>query len=191
MIKKNVRRIVIGMVLSGFLCIILMFINHRFFTKNQSDDNEKNNYLGKATLSLDHVSHSSTKEGRLNWTLNANTAAYYHEDAKAIFEMVSVTFFNKKGKPISISANQGILNTTSQDIQLTGNITCSYEDYVLKTEKINYVENNHSIQSNNSVFMTSQWGKIQAKAMLINLQAGDIHLKGNVEALLTQQVKLL
>ena len=134
-----------------------------------------------ATLSLKKVHHKATKNGVKQWDLTADTANYYKEKKEIRFHQINVLFFLKNKENITLTANQSTLYTETNDMHIYGDIIAISENGTLKTETLQYTENQHIISGNLPVELAGQTFKINADGMILYLDTKRTEFLGNVK----------
>ncbi|MDQ1330230.1 MAG: lipopolysaccharide export system protein LptC, partial [Thermodesulfobacteriota bacterium] len=136
------------------------------------------------------IHQTSTKNGVVEWNLEANSASYNQDNKEASFEDLSVTFFTKDNLKVVLTADKGILKTESSDIEVIGDITVKNDDYVLKTGKINYDNKKRVIFSGVPVEISGKSLNLVAGSMTIDLNTNKAELSGDVEGIIGDDIAL-
>jgi len=134
-----------------------------------------------ANISLGKIHHTATREGRTEWSLDANSANYINEKKQVILHELSLTFFLEDDREIFLTADQGILRTDTNDIQVTGNVVVEDPNFLLKTENLHYEHNNRKIYSKVRVRIERNSSHITADSMSLDLNTNKTLLQGKVE----------
>ena len=136
---KNIRPANLKLILIVAIVVIFCVILAVFFRyRNISEHPEKLLELlpDDANISIGRVYQESIKNGIKEWSLNASSADYFEEDKNVKLKDVSVTFFLKDGDKVILKADRGILQTDSNDIEVSGNVIITNKNYKLVTEKM-------------------------------------------------------
>ena len=136
------------------------------------------------------VHQTATKDGETVWNLNAASVKYIETQKKAFFRDISVTFFLKDGNKIYLTADEGVLNTDSNDIEINGNVVVKNATYQLATENISYQDKKRFIFSKTPVKITGHHLDLTAESMSIDLHANRAWFKGNVEGSFNENATL-
>jgi len=139
-----------------------------------------------ADLSLGKIRQTATREGRKEWSLEAGSADYIEADKKAVLKDIFITYYLEDNREVYLEADQGILNTATNDIEFSGNVVIKNEDYRLKTERLNYRNNERLIYSNDPVRISGADAEITANALRYDLKSDRIVLNGNVATLISR-----
>lgn len=168
--------------------VITIFVTHRQEQKKQKQDILPNQ--DAATVSINKVRQTATKDGLKEWSLNAESVQYMDSKKKAVFNKLLVTFFLKEKKKVYLSADQGILKTDSTDIEVTGNVILQNENCRLESEKLNYNHKKRIIFSKVPVKIISDAFDFVADSMSFDLNTNRTLLEGSVEGTFSENIDL-
>jgi LPS export ABC transporter protein LptC len=143
-----------------------------------------------AKMSLGKIHHTATRDGVLEWSLDASSARLLDEKKQLILDDLSVVFYMKDGKEAHLTAERGFLQTDSNDIEVTGNVVVRNDNYVLKTEKLNYEHTRRILFSNVSVEISSDSEKLTADSVSFDLNTKKTMLEGNVKGIFSETINL-
>ncbi len=143
-----------------------------------------------AKMSLGKLHHTATRDGIIEWSLDASSAKLLDEKKQLILDDLSVVFYMKDGKKAYLTAEKGFLHTESNDIEVAGNVVVKNDNYVLKTEKLNYEHTRRILFSNVSVEISSDSEKLTADSISFDLNTKKTMLEGNVKGIFSENIKL-
>lgn len=186
--NRKIQIILISVISVTISVTVAVFIGYRYISKKP----EKAIPLvfDGSSISIEKIHQTSTKNGVVEWSLDANSASYNEDKKEAIFEDLSVVFFTKDNLKIHLTADKGILKTESSNIEIRGNITVKNEDYVLKTVKINYDNEKRIIFSKVPVEISGKSLNLVAGSMTIDLNTNKAELSGKVEGIIGDDISL-
>lgn len=144
----------------------------------------------KANLSIEKFHHTATRDGIKEWTLDARTASVINTQNQAIFQDPAAIFFMKDNTKVYLTADQGVLNTDSNDIEVSGNVVVKNEKYRLTTEQLNYRHSQRMLFSRVPVKITSASSQLTADSMSHNINANQTLLRGNVKGTFGENITL-
>ncbi len=177
---KKLRRLLLLLIFLSMGGIIFLFMGDRFFG---NDSGDKKSVTPKASLALDKIEQTSTRDGVKQWTLTAKSAKYFREDRKAVFDELSVTFFLEKGEEAHLSAREGILDTETNDMTARGKVTVTRDTNEIATETLHYNHDERIFHSDVAVTITADSMVVTASSMNHNLNTGKTLLQGDVKGL--------
>ncbi len=143
-----------------------------------------------AKMSLGKLHHTATRDGVIEWSLDASSAKLLDEKKQLILDDLSVVFYMKDGKKAYLTAEKGFLHTESNDIEVAGNVVVKNDNYVLKTEKLYYEHTRRILFSNVSVEISSDSEKLTADSISFDLNTKKTMLEGNVKGIFSENIKL-
>ena len=168
--------------------IIAVFLTYR----NILDETAglKSAIQSAAKMSLGKLHHTATRDGVIEWSLDASSAKLLDEKKQLILDDLSVVFYMKDGEKAYLTAEKGFLHTESNDIEVAGNVVVKNDNYVLKTEKLNYEHTRRILFSNVSVEISSDSEKLTADSISFDLNTKKTMLEGNVKGIFSENIKL-
>jgi LPS export ABC transporter protein LptC len=138
------------------------------------------------SMTLDRIHQTATRDGRTEWSLDAQSAVYLQDDKKVLLKDLSVTFFLKDGQSAVLTAQQGEVATDSNDMQASGSVVIQNERYRMETEAISYAHDSRQVESHSAVKITGQEGQITADGLTFDLNSNRLTLKGHVQGTLVK-----
>ena len=192
LIKKNnpkkIKLFLLSVILITSGIITSIFVSHRRAY-------DKKNYIvsdvqSKANISIGKVHQTATRDGFKEWNLDAASVDYIDKSNQAIFRDLSVTFYHKDKSRVYLTADQGILETDSNDIEVLGNVVVKNEYYSLKTENLHYKHNGRIIFSKVPVEIIGNSFDFVADSMSMNLITNKTLLQGRVKGTLNEKISL-
>jgi LPS export ABC transporter protein LptC len=135
-----------------------------------------------ANLSLGKIRQTATRDGKKEWSLEAGSASYIENEKKAVLKDLFITYFLKDNQEVYLNADQGILNTETNDIEFSGHVVIRNEDYRLKTEQLAYQHERRFISTDVPVHISGDGADVTANSLTYDLNANKIVLTGSVVA---------
>jgi len=185
---KKLKLFLLSVILITLGVILSIFVGQR-----RAYDNENHivsEVQSKANISIGKVHQTATRNGITEWNLDAASVEYINKSNKAIFQDLSVTFYLKDKTKVYLTANQGILETDSNDIEVLGNVVVKNEYYSLKTENLHYKHNSRIIFSKVPVKISGNSLDFAADSMSLNLITNITLLQGRVKGTLNEKITL-
>jgi len=143
-----------------------------------------------ADMSIGKIHQTATRDGRKEWSLEAGSAQYNQTNKQVILKDLSLTFFLEDNGSVYLTANQGILNSDSNDIDVSGNIVIKKDPYTLTTENLSYKHESRIIFADVPVTISGNSAEISADSASLDLNTKKIVLEGNVEGTITGDITL-
>jgi LPS export ABC transporter protein LptC len=139
-----------------------------------------------ANLSLGKIRQTSTRDGKREWSLEADSAYYVETKNEVVLKKLFVTYFLEDNREVYLNADRGILHTDTNDIEFSGNVVISNGHYQLRTERLSYNHGQRLIISNDPVQISGDASKLSASSIRYELKANKVVLTGNVVANISQ-----
>lgn len=170
--------------LSSVVVISVGVVAWIFFQSRQGTDQLTIPLPDKATqsiLTLSRIHQTATKDGNIQWELEAGSAALEPGSGKMVLKGPLVDFFLKDGTRVNLKADTGILDTNSSDIKVKGNVRVVYDQYTLITEALAYHHDHRRLETMQPVRITGQLFNLKAAGMTYDLDAGQATFNGAVK----------
>jgi LPS export ABC transporter protein LptC len=135
----------------------------------------------EATLSIGKIHQTATRDGKKQWSLEADSANYIEKNNQMILKDLKVVFFLKDNSEINLKADQGTLEIDSNDIEVSGNVVLKNNEYHLVTEKLMYANDRRVLYSNVPATIFSTSIQLTADSMTFDLNSKKLTLEGSVE----------
>ncbi len=136
----------------------------------------------KSNVSLDTIHHVATRDGVKEWVLDAQSVQYRAAEKTTILKGVSVTFFLEDGETIYLTGNDGILFTSTKDMELSGNVVVQSGSHELKTEELYYDYQARSVSTNTPVTVKGDGVWLSGNNMKFSFEDQKGAVWGNVRA---------
>jgi lipopolysaccharide export system protein LptC len=143
-----------------------------------------------SNIVLGEVRHTAVREGKKEWVLEATSVNYSESSRDAVFSDVQVTFFMDDGNVVSLKGQKGIINTGSNDMQVSGNVRVVMDAYTLETEIIDYHHQTRHIASQTPVHIRGGDFELRANAMQVDLASETALFTGAVEGKIDAETQL-
>ena len=142
-----------------------------------------------ATLSIGKIQQTSTRKGKKEWSLEANSAHYIKDKDQMVLKDLVVTFFLKDNSEVRLVADNGILATDTNDIEVSGNVMVNNNEYRLLTEKLSYAHKRRILYSQVPVTISGTSTQVVADSITFDLNSKKLTLEGNIEATIAKNFK--
>jgi LPS export ABC transporter protein LptC len=184
--KLKILALVAGVAILGVL--IAVYIGYRQLMESPEKLIE---YIAEdAKLSLGKIQQTATRDGKTEWRLDAISARYLEDDKQVQLDELAVTFFLDSGEEVKLSATDGILNTESNDMEVSGEVKINNPDYTLNTTSLRYQHEDRVIFTTAPVVIERRiGGQLKADTLRLDLKTNKLLLKGNVRGFFPEQEK--
>ena len=135
----------------------------------------------KALMTLAKVHQTATKDGSVQWELDADTAQLEAKGGRMILTAPVVEFYLEDGTKVNLTAEKGILHTDNNNIEVTGNVRLHNDRYTLLTEALSYQHEQRVLRSEAPVQIQGSAMALRADRMTYNLDENLAKFIGKVE----------
>jgi len=143
-----------------------------------------------ADMSIGKIHQTATRDGKREWSLEAASAHYMEDKKQVVLNELSVIFYLEDGSEAYLTADRGVLNTASNDIEVSGNVVIKKDTYQLSTEKLNYQNKIRTIFARVPVLITGKDARVTADSASFDLNTKKVRLKGNVDSTVSENSAL-
>jgi len=186
--QKKLKFFLISLIFLTFGVVLIVFLQYRHVL--EKNDISVSIGLSKANISIGKAHQTATRNGIKEWSLDAASAEYMDKNSQAIFKDLSVTFYLKDETKVYITANQGVLKTDSNDMEIYGNVVVSNKDYKLRCENLYYKHDKRILFSKVPVNITGASFELAADSMSLNLNTDKALFEGKVKGTFSDQLTL-
>ncbi len=189
MVRKTSRRLKKVMILGmATLCLALVavFVGYRYLDIEPSDALLP--LPGAASLVLNRIHQTATRNGIVEWQLNADSARYIDSRQQAILEDPSVTFYLDDDRTVTLTAGRGTLHTASKNLTVTGNVVMGYAGFTFETGVLYYDHDRREIFSKTPVNLSGDAFRLRADAMVFDLKSAQTVFRGHIEGSINETI---
>jgi LPS export ABC transporter protein LptC len=185
---KKLKLILFSVIVSALVVILAVFVTQRHSIEKKGD--AVSDIRSKANISIGKAHQTAIKNGIKEWNLEASSVNYMGDNNQAIFQDLFITFYLKDKSQVYLTANKGILNIDSNDMEIFGNVVVKSATYRLKTENLFYRHNRRIIFSKVPVTVIGDAFELAADSMSLNLNTNKTMFEGKVQGTLREVIKL-
>jgi len=185
---KKLKLILLSAIVSALVVILAVFVTQRHSIEKKGD--VVSDIRSKANISIGKAHQTAIKNGIKEWNLEASSVNYMGDNNQAIFQDLFITFYLKDKSEVYLTANKGILNIDSNDMEIFGNVVVKSATYRLKTENLFYRHNRRIIFSKVPVTVIGDAFELAADSMSLNLNTNKTMFEGKVQGTLREVIKL-
>ena len=185
---KKLKLILLSAIVSALGITLAVFITHR--NSLDKKGHVVSTIRNKANISIGKAHQTAIKNGIKEWNLEASSVNYMGDNNQAIFQDLFITFYLKDKSEVYLTANKGILNIDSNDMEIFGNVVIKSATYRLKTENLFYRHNRRIIFSKVPVTVIGDAFELAADSMSLNLNTNKTMFEGQVQGTLREVIKL-
>jgi LPS export ABC transporter protein LptC len=142
------------------------------------------------SISIGTVHHTSTRDGVVEWQIDAKSAEYTPERQEVLFKELNVVFFVENDRKVNLIADQGILKKDTNDIEVTGNVLVIDDMFELKTSRLAYEHQSRVMTTSTHVEVKSESWNLEADSMRFDLNTRKTRFEGKVKGIFSDMFSL-
>ena len=177
---KKISLILAAVILATIGTIVTVFVGYR--RVSEAPEMLLSSIKDGAKLSLGKIRQTATRDGKKEWSLEADSANYIDTEDKVVLKKLFVTYYIEDHGEVYLDADDGILHTDTNDIEFSGNVVIKNEDYQLETDSLSYEHKQRIIYTDDPVHIWGESSEIYADSLTYDLKQNVIALTGNVAA---------
>lgn len=177
--KRALKWILTAAAALGLVLLIVVFIQFR---------RQQDRYVvplpdlaGQALMRLARLHQTATKDGKVQWELDAESARLEADSGRMILDSPVVDFYTDDGGKVLLTAEQGVLDTRSNDMEVRGNVRLHHDRYIFMTEVLVYQHARRILRSDVPVTIEGAGFGLRADTMTYDLEANRAQFDGQVE----------
>jgi LPS export ABC transporter protein LptC len=143
-----------------------------------------------AGLTIENLRHTAAREGKTEWQLQAATARLTPDRTEAQLDRLSAVFFLDDGTRVEMTADEGRLETGSNDLEVAGNVVLTNDGYRLTTDKLRYGHKKRKISAPGPVAVSGGAMKLTADSATFDLESRKFHFEGSVHGIIDRKLAL-
>ena len=187
--QRSIKLILLITMFLVFGVVLTVFIGYRTVS-NPQEMFLSSLIQDDATIAIDRVHQTSTKNGIKEWSLDARSAQFIEKDRQAVFDDLSVTFYLENDHSVNLSANKGYLNTDTRDIRIDGDVIADDGEFKILTDTLNYEHKRRVLIAVKPVQILGSAFRLNADSALYDLNSQQTTFDGSVEGTIIDKINL-
>ncbi len=180
---KSLKILLLLLIIGCTALVLIVFWRNQDQTAIDADKPEMSEDEGVA---IGKIEQTATRDGVKQWYLEADSGTFSDARKQAHFVGVRVTFFLKNNREVWLTADRGMVETGSNNIEVSGHVVVQNEFYRLETEQLNYNQQKRIITTKNPVRIIAEQFELQGGTMHVDLDSDRATLTGSVEGLFNE-----
>ena len=135
-----------------------------------------------AQLVLRQISHNATRDGKIEWSVNADDGWYDPKTRTTVLNHLEVVFFKEGAEDIRLTAKDGVLDNDTNNLKLGGEVKVEKEDVMLITRGASYDYETRIVKTLAPVEVTSSMFTLTGETGEMNMVDQHVQLKGRIHA---------
>lgn len=141
----------------------------------------------KALIALSKVHQTATKDGQVQWELDAESAELEAKTGHMVLKSPKVEFQLDDGGKVLLTARWGVLFTRNNNIQVRGNVRVVNDRYTLVAETLIYEHAQRRLYTNRPVTITGQAFDLSSAGITYDLNTNRAQLDGDVKGIVHEK----
>jgi LPS export ABC transporter protein LptC len=169
--------------------VLTVFIGYRTVS-NPQDSFVSAMVQDNATIAIDRVHQTSTKNGIKEWSLDARSAQFIEKDRQAVFDELSMKIYMENGKLVKLTARKGYLNTDTRNMRVDGDVIADDGEFKLLTETLDYEHARRVLVTAKPVQVLGSNYRLNADSASYDLTSQRTTFDGNVKGTIFEKIEL-
>jgi LPS export ABC transporter protein LptC len=141
----------------------------------------------KALIALSKVHQTATKDGAVQWELDAESAELEAKTGRMVLNRPKVEFYLDDGEKVYLTAQRGILFTRNNNINVQGNVRIVNGRYTLVAETLNYEHAQRRLYTDRPVTIKGQAFDLSSAVMTYDLNTNRAQLDGDIKGIVHEK----
>lgn len=180
---------------SGLLALSLIlasFLSYLLVTRTEPVPASSNGQgsLERADAGIDQFTFTQSKDGVVQWQVQAQRARVFESEKRALLEDVQVTLFGRKGWELKLAGDEGTIDTEKRDFVLAkrnGVIAVQFESgYTVYTNHLAWADAHREISTNDPVQITGHGLDITGRGFIGKLDKEEFKVLEDVHVEIVQ-----
>jgi LPS export ABC transporter protein LptC len=141
-----------------------------------------------ADMVIANIRQTAVKDGARSWQLDAARARL--NGKKMILDQPVVIFYMKDGGLLNLKADEGVLNTSTKDIAVSGHVVVTFDNYRMESQKLYYNHQRQILYTDTAVSIAANEFQLAAGNMSIDLNSQITSFDGGVNGTVHEALRL-
>jgi LPS export ABC transporter protein LptC len=165
---KNLR-FLLGVIIVGSLCLVAIMTWRTLAPPQEKKVPVKEPAIA-ADLQLNRVKYTETREGIIEWELEADSVRYFEDENTLFFEQVKATFFGKNQGTYVLVGKRGKVNTQTKAIEVFDGVKLDSSDgYRMQTQSLRYQAERRELTTSDPVEMSGPQLRVQGTGLIVEI----------------------
>ena len=137
-----------------------------------------------ADARIQDFTFTQTKGDLVQWKVQAEQARLFEKDSRAILNNVQITMYGAQGKELTLSGDEGTLDTQTKNFQLSNRTTPivveTQSGYTIQTNHLVWTDARHEIQTPDHVTINGHGLQVTGRGLLGNMDTEESQVVDDV-----------
>ncbi|MFZ7126945.1 MAG: LPS export ABC transporter periplasmic protein LptC [Desulfobacterales bacterium] len=181
--RSTLKRILAALLVISVAALALVLAAHRWI--DSRDPREILEAIPEgATMALGKINQTATRDGVAEWKLEAESGQYDASSQTMQLKNLAVTYFLKENETVVMKARDGVLNTDTNSMEASGQVSIDHAGYTLTTEELDYDHPSRKLSTQAGVRIEGQGMTLEAVSMTVDLTTDTAWMGGGVKGTL-------
>jgi len=137
-----------------------------------------------ADATISQFTFTQTKGDTVQWQVQAQEARLFERDRRAMLRVVAVTLFGQRGKELTVTGDEGTLNTETKNFELANRseplVIQTESGYVIYTNHLTWTEQTREIRTQDPVRIVGHGLEVMGRGLLGHLDREEFEVLEDV-----------
>lgn len=180
--QRWVRRglLALSVVLACFLAYLLVTNSTMVSTPTAAAPGS----MDTADATISQFTFTQTKGDTVQWQVQAQEARLFERDRRAMLRVVAVTLFGRRGKELTVTGDEGTLNTETKNFELANRseplVIQTESGYVIYTNHLTWTDQTREIRTQDPVRIVGHGLEVMGRGLLGHLDREEFEVLEDV-----------
>ena len=159
--------------LSGVLACFLVYLLMTHSTAVSTPTATVPGSMDAADATISNFTFTQTKGDAVQWQVQAHEARLFERDRRAMLQVVAVTLFGQQGKELTVTGDEGVLNTETKNFLLSNRseplVIHTESGYVIYTNHLAWTDETREIRTQDSVRIVGHGLEVTGRGLIGHL----------------------
>jgi LPS export ABC transporter protein LptC len=140
--------------------------------------------MDTADATISQFTFTQTKDDTVQWQVQAKEAQLFERDRRAILQVVAVTLFGRQGKELTVTGDEGTLNTETKNFVLANRskplVIYTESGYVIYTNHLAWTDQTREIRTQDPVRIVGHGLEVTGRGLLGHLDREEFEVLEDV-----------
>jgi LPS export ABC transporter protein LptC len=140
--------------------------------------------MDTADATISQFTFTQTKGDTVQWQVQAQEARLFERDRRAMLRVVAVTLFGRRGKELTVTGDEGTLNTETKNFELANRseplVIQTESGYVIYTNHLTWTEQTREIRTQDPVRIVGHGLEVMGRGLLGHLDREEFEVLEDV-----------
>ncbi len=139
-------------------------------------------------VKMSGIHYSSTKDGQVEWVLDAKSATTYKGGEKTLFDAVRLVFYASDATTYKLTAKEGRVDESTGEVVVEGDVHVESLDgtYSLKTDLLNYSSEMKRFETDRAIEIVASGMDVTGIGLMIDIDSEVLEVRKEVRAVLRE-----